>query len=61
VLVKLTNETVAASCQITIQFGFGCGIRKRSGNNSLVCTREVSMGMRGFNRRSVNDKTEQQN
>ena len=57
--MELANETVAAAQQSVICFRFLCRIRK-GGATNIVRSREPSMRMRGLNRRSVDNETEQQ-
>jgi hypothetical protein len=58
--VKLANETVTAAQQIAVCLRFRCRIRKRGTGDDIVRCSEVSMPMRGFNCRSVDNETEQQ-
>jgi hypothetical protein len=57
--MELANETFAAAQQPVIRFRFLCRIRKRGATN-IVCFREASVSMRGFNSRSDTNETEQQ-
>lgn len=56
--MKLTNETVAAAQQSVIGFRFLCRIGEGGATNAFSF-REVSVGMRCLNRRSVNNESEQ--
>ena len=57
--MKLTNETVAAAQQSVICFRFLCRVGE-GGATNIVPSREASMRMRRLDRRTVNNKTEQQ-
>jgi hypothetical protein len=57
--MQLTNETVAAASQIGPGTGFGRRIRKAGSTGNVVRRRNPAVRMRGFNRRSVNNETEQ--
>ena len=57
--MELANETVAAAQQRGTCFRFLCRIRK-GGAANIVRSREGSVSMRGLDRRSVNNETEQQ-
>lgn len=59
-LMELANQTVAAAEQRGVGFRFGCRIREVGGADGTSCVRQVSVSMRGLNRRSVNNETEQQ-
>ena len=58
--MKLANETVTAAQQVAVCFRFSCRIGKRGTGDGIVRCNEVSMCMRGFNCRSVDNETEQQ-
>jgi hypothetical protein len=57
-LVKLANQTVAATGQVTVEFRFCAGIGKRS--RTIAGFYEAPVPVSGFNRCPVEDKTEQQ-
>ena len=59
-LVELANETVAAPQERIVCFRFLRRIREGGGTTDILGWREASMRMRRFNRRSVNNETEQQ-
>ena len=59
--MELANETVTAAQQIAVCFRFHCRIRKRGAGDGAVRCSEASVRMSGFNSRSVDDETEQQN
>ena len=58
--MELANETVAAAQQIGVCFRSACRIRKRGTGDGIVRRGYVSMRVRGFDGRAVNDETEQQ-
>lgn len=57
-LVELANETVAAAQQSAVCFSVRCRIRKVRTANRIVRSEEAAMSVRGFYRRSVDDKAE---
>jgi hypothetical protein len=59
-LVKLANETIAAAGQRVAGLGIGCRVGKICSANGIVRAGETSVSVRGLNRRSVNNETEQQ-
>lgn len=58
--MELTNKTVAAASELSCRPGFRCRIRKVGTANDTVRSYEASVRVRGFNRRSVENETEQQ-
>jgi hypothetical protein len=57
-LVELANETVVATQQIVVRFGFRSRIRKRGTGD--VRRREASMRVCCFNRCPIDNEAEQQ-
>ena len=58
--MQLANQAVATTRQVGRSLSFRCRIRNVSSANDGVCSRNVSMRVGSFNRRSVDDKTQQQ-
>lgn len=59
-LVELANETIAAAQQVDGCFSFADRIGESRSPNDTVRAGSASVSMSGFNRSSVNNKTEQQ-
>lgn len=59
-LLELANETVAAAQQIGVCLSFPSRIRKGGSASGIARAGQVSVSMRGFNGRPVDNETEQQ-
>lgn len=59
-LVELAEETVAAAEQIGVCPSFCVRIRKAGSANRIVRAGQASMSVCSFDRRSVNNETQQQ-
>jgi hypothetical protein len=59
--MKLANQAVATTGGTSAQFAFGYWIRELSSAGSLVGSREIAMIVRGFERCSANNESEQHN
>jgi len=59
-LVKLANETIATAQQVIAPLRTGCRIRKSGSGVGSGRWSEASVRVRGLDRRSADDETEQQ-